>query len=255
MEHRSAVVVGGASGIGWATCRRLADDGWTVTVADLDGAAAVARADELGTPHRGAAADVTDEPSVGAALAGAGPLDLVVNSAGSSTLGRVEELDVAEFRRVVDVCLTGSFVVIKQAAAHLRDGGAVVTVASLNARQPGTGMAAYCAAKAGSVMLSQVAALELARRGIRVTTVSPGLVPTPLTAPALELPGIEDDYLANTPLGRSGTAEEVADAIVWVAAAPWVTGENIDINGGAHLMRYPDLHGHVVRAMGGEAAS
>ena len=75
-------------------------------------------------------------------------------------------------------------------------------------------------------------------------------VVTPLTAPAMEIPGIEEDYLANTPLGRSGTPEEIAEAAVYLARAAWVTGEVLDINGGAHLMRYPDLVGHVTRAFG-----
>ena len=129
-------------------------------------------------------------------------------------------------------------------------GGSVVSIASLHARQPGTGMAAYCSATAGLAMLTEVAALELAGRGVRVNAVSPGLVPTPLTAPALDIPGIEDDYLENTPLGRAGRPEEVADAVLFLARNGWVTGEVLDVNGGAHLKRYPDIHGHVVRAFG-----
>jgi hypothetical protein len=96
-------------------------------------------------------------------------------------------------------------------------------------------------------MLTQVAALELGARGIRVNAVSPGLVVTPLTAPALEIEGIEQDYIQNTPLGRSGTPEEVAEAVVFCSRAAWLTGEVLDLNGGAHLMRYPDLLGHVGR--------
>ena len=112
----------------------------------------------------------------------------------------------AEWRRVVDVCLTGGFLVIKHAGRVLGAGGSITSLTSLNARQPGGGLAAYCSAKAGLAMLTQVAALELGPRGIRVNAVSPGLVVTPLTAPALDIDGIEDDYLANTPLGRSGHA-------------------------------------------------
>ncbi|MET0837362.1 MAG: SDR family oxidoreductase [Marmoricola sp.] len=234
-----AVVFGGESGIGAATVTALREVGYDVHVADL-----------AGTPP----VDVTDEGAVQAFLEDvvetAGGLDLVVNSAGSSTLGLVTELAVEEFRRVVDVCLTGSFIVLKHAGRLVRDGGSVVSIASLNARQPGTGMAAYCSAKAGLAMLTEVAALELAGRGVRVNAVSPGLVPTPLTAPALEIPGVEDDYLENTPLGRAGTPEEVADAVLFLARNGWVTGEVLDVNGGAHLKRYPDIHGHVMRAFG-----
>ena len=252
---RSAVVVGGASGIGWATAQRLATDGWRLVVADIDTAAAEERARSLPggavETHRAAHVDVVDEASVEALLTSAGAdgtLQLVVNCAGVSTMGLVVEHDAAEWRRVVDVCLNGGFLVVKHAGQHLAEGGSVVSVASLNARQPGVGMGAYCAAKAGLVMLTEVAALELGPRGIRVNAVSPGLVPTPLTAPALDIPGIEDDYLENTPLGRSGSTEEVAEAIAYLADAHWVTGTNLDINGGAHLKRYPDIHGHVMRA-------
>jgi NAD(P)-dependent dehydrogenase (short-subunit alcohol dehydrogenase family) len=99
-------------------------------------------------------------------------------------------------------------------------------------------------------MLTVVAALELAPRRVRVNAISPGLVLTPLTAPAMDIPGIEDDYLANTPLGRAGLPEEVAAAAVYIAGAQWLTGEVLDLNGGAHLQRYPDIHGHVMRAFG-----
>jgi 3-oxoacyl-[acyl-carrier protein] reductase len=231
-----AVVIGGASGLGAATAVALAEEGWAVTVGDRD------------TGSGATPVDVTDEDSVAALLDSVDDLDLVVNCAGVSTLGLVTELDAAEFRRVVDTCLTGSFLVMKHAGQRVRSGGSIVSLSSLNARQPGTGMAAYCAAKAGLVMLTEVAALELAPKGIRVNAVSPGLVETPLTAPALEIPGIEDDYLDNTPLGRKGEPEEIAAAVVYLATAQWVTGETLDINGGAHLRRYPDLYAHVMKA-------
>ncbi len=239
---RVAVVIGGASGIGAAIARGLAADGCRVVVADLDPA------------HADVVVDVTDEASVEALLEGVlashGRLDVVVNSAGVSTLGLVTDLDAAEWRRVVDVCLTGAFLVLKHAGRRLGPGGSILSLSSLNARQPGAGLAPYCAAKAGLSMLTEVAALELAPQGIRVNAIAPGLVVTPLTAPAMDIPGIEEDYLANTPLGRAGTPEEIAQAPVYLAKAAWVTGEVLDINGGAHLMRYPDLVGHVTRAFG-----
>ncbi|MFA6299679.1 MAG: SDR family NAD(P)-dependent oxidoreductase [Nocardioides sp.] len=238
-QQRIAVVVGGASGIGAAIATALEADGCRVVVADL--------------PREGVqSVDVTDEASVEAlfasVLAEHGRVDVVVNSAGVSTLGLLSELDVAEFRRVVDVNLTGAFLVLKHAGRAVADGGAIISLTSLNARQPGTGMGAYCAAKAGLAMLTEVAALELAPRRVRVNAISPGLVLTPLTAPAMDIPGIEDDYLANTPLGRAGLPEEIAAAAVYIAGAQWLTGEVLDLNGGAHLQRYPDIHGHVMKA-------
>lgn len=255
MGLRSAVVVGGGSGIGAAVAATLAGDGYAVTVADRDADAARSVAAGLGEPHRGAHADVTDEATVAALLADAAAgdgLDVVVNCAGVSTIGLVTDLDVEEFRRVVDVDLTGGFVVLKHAGRLVRDGGSIVTITSLNSRQPAAGLGAYCAAKAGLAMLVQVAALELADRGVRVNAVSPGLVDTPLTAPAMEIPGIRDDYLSNTPLGRAGSPSDVAAAVRFVCSgdAAWLTGEVLDLNGGAHLRRYPDLLGHIRRAFG-----
>ncbi len=112
---------------------------------------------------------------------------------------------------------------------------------------PGIGDA-YCAAKAGLSMLTQVAALELAPRGIRVNAVAPGFVHTPLTEPATQIPGVVEEYLENTPLGRAGSPEDIADAVVFLCTAPWLTGEVLDLNGGAHMRRYPDILSHVMNA-------
>jgi 3-oxoacyl-[acyl-carrier protein] reductase len=244
---RNAVIVGGASGIGRAVAIALAADGCRVIVADrnTDGAHVVAA--ELGDPHTAATVEVTDEASVRELFAQAGAVDVVVNAAGFSGLGLITELPVEEFRSVVDVCLTGSFIVIKHAAPRLRDGGALVSISSLNGRQPAVAMSAYCAAKAGLSMLTQVAALELAPQGIRVNAVAPGFVHTPLTEPATHIPGVVEEYLENTPLGRAGTPEDSADAVVFLCKAPWLTGEVLDLNGGAHMKRYPDLLSHVTK--------
>ncbi len=250
MSIRTAVVVGGASGIGRAVAHALAAENYRVTVADRnsDGAARVRV--ELGDPHLCATVEVTDEESVQKLFAEAGPLDVVVNTAGFGGVGLITDLPVAEFRSVVDVCLTGAFLVIKHAAPQLHDGGALVSVSSLNGRQPAVAMSAYCAAKAGLSMLTQVAALELAPRGIRVNAAAPGFVQTPLTEPATLIPGLLDDYLDNTPLGRAGTPEDIAEAVLFLCSpkSSWLTGEVLDLNGGAHLKRYPDLYGHVMKA-------
>jgi len=244
MSSPVTVVIGGASGIGLATAQDLEKHGHTVVVADL------------APPEHGLPVDVADEASVAAlfdeVLARHGAFTGVVNCAGVSTLSPVVDHDAAEFRRVVDVCLTGAFLVLKHAGSRIADGGAMISLSSLNARQPGTGMAAYCSAKAGLVMLTQVTALELGHRGVRVNAVSPGLVVTPLTAPAMDIPGVRDSYLENTPLGRSGEPEEIAGLLRFLLSddARWITGENVDVNGGAHLQRYPDLHGLVMKAFG-----
>src|SRR5437899_2210261 len=179
-NQRSAVVIGGASGIGWATAQALAAQGDRVTIAD----GAQSRVAELGSPHTSAAVDVTDEDSVQRLFEQTGPVDVVVNTAGFSNVGLITDMPVDQFRDVIDVCLTGAFIVAKHAGRNLRTGGVLVSISSLNGRQAAAGMSAYCAAKAGLSMLTQVAALELGPRGIRVNAVAPGFVHTPLTDPA-----------------------------------------------------------------------
>jgi NAD(P)-dependent dehydrogenase (short-subunit alcohol dehydrogenase family) len=239
MSDRTAVVVGGASGIGRAVAHALAADNCRVTVADRNAEGARTVAAELGEPHTAATVEVTDEASVRALFEHGSALEVVVNTAGYSGVGLITDLAVEDFRSVIDVCLTGAFLVIKHAAPRLRDGGALVSLSSLNGRQPAAAMSAYCAAKAGLSMLTQVAALELAPRGIRVNT--------PLTEPATQIPGVLEEYLENTPLGRAGTPEDIAEAVMFLSKAPWLTGEVLDLNGGAHMKRYPDILGHVMK--------
>jgi 3-oxoacyl-[acyl-carrier protein] reductase len=246
---RKAVVIGGASGIGWATAQALAADGEIVTVADRNADGARSRAAELGERHSAVEVDVTDEQSVVRLFEQTGPVDVVVNCAGFSNVGMIVDMAVEDWRSVIDVCLTGSFIVAKHAGRSLGDGGVLVSITSLNARQPAAGMAAYCAAKAGLSMLTEVAALELGPRGIRVNAVAPGFVHTPLTEPAAAIPGVVEDYIDNTALGRAGRPEDIAEAVRYLCSpqSSWLTGEVLDINGGAHLKKYPDVMGHVMK--------
>jgi 3-oxoacyl-[acyl-carrier protein] reductase len=248
-NQRIAVVIGGASGIGWATAQALAAQGDRVIVADRNTEGAQARAAEMGEPHAAATVDVTDEDLVKRLFEQTGQVDVVVNCAGFSNVGLITDMPVDQFRDVIDVCLTGAFIVAKHAGRNLRPGGALVSISSLNGRQPAAGMSAYCAAKAGLSMLTQVAALELGPRGIRVNAVAPGFVHTPLTAPAAAVPGVVEEYLENTALGRAGTPEDIANAVLYLCSpgASWLTGEVLDLNGGAHLKRYPDILGHVMK--------
>lgn len=255
MTEQVAVIVGGASGIGWATAQTLAAQGARVTIADRNTDLARERAGELGDPHTWAEVEVTDEAAVAKlfddVVAREGGLHVVVNCAGFSGFGVITELDAEQFRSVIDVCLNGAFLVIKHAGRHLGEGGALVSLTSLNARQPAIGMSAYCSAKAGLSMLTQVAALELGPRGIRVNAVAPGFVHTPLTEGAAMVPGVVDEYVENTALGRPGTPQDIADAVAFLCSpqSSWLTGEILDLNGGAHLKRYPNIAEHLTRLM------
>jgi NAD(P)-dependent dehydrogenase (short-subunit alcohol dehydrogenase family) len=258
-EKSYAVIVGGASGIGATIARTMADHGHAVIVADRNVDAARELVAGLGAGgHDAADVDVSDEASVARLFESMaerpGRFEIAVNCAGITALGLVTELPVAKFRRVVDVCLSGAFLVIQHAGRHIADGGAIISLSSLNARQPAVGMSAYCSAKAGLSMLTQVAALELAPR-VRVNGVAPGLVRTPLTSGALGVAGVEDEYVENIPLGRPGTPAEIADAVMYLATAQWITGEVLDLNGGAHMMRYPNVHAHFAHAGQGNGPS
>lgn len=247
--RRTAVVIGGASGIGWASAQALATRGEQVTIADRNSDGARAKALELGDPHTGVEVDVTDEASVQQLFDTTGPVDVVVNCAGFSHIGLITDMAVEQFRDVVDVCLTGAFIVAKYAGRTLRPDGVLISISSLNARQPAAGMSAYCASKAGVSMLTEVAALEFGARGLRANAIAPGFVHTPLTEGVALVPGALEDYVDNTALGRSGAPEDIANAVLYLSspAASWLTGEVLDLNGGAHLKRYPDILGHVMK--------
>lgn len=248
---KSAVIISGASGIGWATAQLLSQEGATVLIADIDDLKAKERERQLGGPARARRVDVVDESSVQAlfdeARSELGSVDFVLNCAGANLPGLITELDATSWRRTIDLCLTGAFFVVKHAARVMSRGGSIASIASLNARQPAAGFAGYCSAKAGLVMLTEVAALELGERGIRVNAISPGLVETPLVEILTGQPRIQADYTDNTPLKRNGSPLDIAEAALYLAsdASSWVTGEVLNINGGAHLRRYPDVMKHM----------
>jgi 3-oxoacyl-[acyl-carrier protein] reductase len=248
---RVSVIVGGASGLGWATAQLLHAQGDAVVIADVAGDQARARADELGGSAAARQVEVREEASVRALFEGVreehGSVDAVVNCAGISRPGALVDISLDDWSATVDVCLTGSFLVLREAAKVMDEGGAIALIASLNGRQPGVAMGAYCAAKAGVLMLTEVAALELGPRKIRVNSVSPGFVPTPLTAGASLVPGLVEDFVENIPLGRAGDPDDVANAVAFLLSeqASWMTGASLDLNGGAHTQRYPNVLQHV----------
>jgi len=233
-DGKVAVVTGGASGIGAAIAERLAGEGASVVVGDVN-------TDDV-------RCDVTVEADVEALVATAverhGGLHLAVNCAGVGTFAPIVEHPVEEWDRVVDICLKGVFLSVKHEARAMRDGGAggaIVNIASINARQPGEGMAAYCSAKAAVEMLTRCAALELGSAGIRVNGIGPGLVDTPLTAYAKDMPVVGGAYLRNTPLGRTGQPGDIAAAACWLMSeeASWVSGDTLFVDGAALTREYP----------------
>lgn len=258
-DARVALVTGGVSGIGRACVERFLADGANVVVGDLNDVACAALEAEFGGRVAAQRCDVTVEADVESlstlAVTRFGRLDVAVANAGRGGFAIIDELAADEFRAIVDVCLSGVFLTMKHAARVMADGGAIVAISSLNGVQPSAGMSAYCAAKAGVIMLTQVAAMELGARGIRVNAVGPGLIETPATGTFFALPGIVEEFAENTTLGRHGSPDEVAGLVAWLASdeARFVSGSFHLIDGGASTKRYPDLPGAIARAMGAGA--
>jgi NAD(P)-dependent dehydrogenase (short-subunit alcohol dehydrogenase family) len=244
----AALVTGGGSGLGAAAAEALAAAGARVVAMDLNADAAAAVAARAGGAS--ATGDVADPAAVEAALdaaAALGPLRLVVNCAGvappARVVGKNGPHDLALFERVVRVNLIGTFNVMRLAAARMaaldpvgEDGerGLVVNTASIAAFEGQVGQCAYAASKAGVVGLTLPAARELARSGIRVVTIAPGLIQTPMMD---GLPPAAQEALRAMSLfpKRLGHAEEIARLVLAIAANPLLNGETIRADGALRL--------------------
>ncbi len=249
-DGRVALVTGGASGIGAAVARRVVAEGGRVALVDRNGAAAQATAASLGEHALALTADVSREAEVEAVVQAAverfGRLDVAVHAAGYGTSAEVVDMTLSQWQGVLDVDLTGVFLCTKHAARQMLrqgGGGAIVNISSTNGVQPGEGMAAYCVAKAGVVMFTQVAGMELAPHGVRVVGVGPGLTETPLTAPFLQSPTLRQPWIDNIPAGRAAQPEEIASLVLWLASdeAVYMSGETVFMDGGFRARAYPTL--------------
>jgi NAD(P)-dependent dehydrogenase (short-subunit alcohol dehydrogenase family) len=239
----TALVVGGSSGIGAACAEALAAAGWGTVVLDLkpaDGADAVAL-------------DVRDRDAVFAAVAELartkGELGTVVYAAGTARVKPILEVEPREWDLVLGVNLSGAFNVLQAAAPHIAKGGSFTAISSIDSRAPVPGLAPYCASKAGLEALVRSAALELGPAGVRCNAVLPGLVRTPLMEGQLARPGVEDAFLAQTPLRGIAAGGEVADVVAFLAspAARWITGASIPVDGGMSLTEHPKLDAQASR--------
>lgn len=239
-----AVITGGASGIGRATALRLLGDGWSVVIADLNaatGATVLAEAAAAGHGDRVefATCDVTDEEQVSAAVDTAvgrfGGLGCMINNAGvPGAFGAITEIAVEDWDYTLAVLLRGTFLGIKHAARALGAGGSIVNVASVAGLSGGAGPQAYSAAKAGVISLTKTTAVELAQRRIRVNAVAPGPVLTPLLGKQGRDQETLDLLRQAQPWPRPGRAEDIADAIGFLAGphSAFITGETITVDGG-----------------------
>jgi NAD(P)-dependent dehydrogenase (short-subunit alcohol dehydrogenase family) len=235
LEGKVVLVTGGASGIGAATAVRLTEQGAQVYALDVqDGI----RAAPSGV--RSVHCDVTQEEQVARAvelaLGEEGRVDVLVNAAGVVTKGdRIEDTDVSEWRRVIEVNLTGPYLCIKHVVPAMRSqgSGAIVNIASSSALQPSQlGTAAYTASKGGLVALTRQLVLELSPYGIRVNAIAPGPVATPLVAHHGD--AWRRAKARVIPIGDIGEPEDIADAVLFLASesARYVTGHVLSVDGG-----------------------
>lgn len=251
LDGKVAIVTGGASGIGKAIVEAFVAEGARVIVGDVDNDGIGSLIGQLGHNQvDGALVDVRDEPAVermvGQAFRRFGRLDIAVNNAGVGGFSPIQSYPLEDWNRVLGISLTGTFLCIKHEAARLigqGQGGSIINIASLNAIQPTEGFAAYCSAKAGVAMLTKVAALELGRHRVRVNAIGPGLIHTPATAGMTALPGLEDAFIHEAPIGRAGEPEDVAKLALYLASddSSLMTGQTLYIDGGASLKKYPEL--------------
>lgn len=235
-----AVVTGGASGIGAATVRRFVAEGASVVIADMNQQATEELATELGERTRPFTLDVTDFAAVESLMESAvesfGQLDIVFNNAGISSFGRVDEIDMEEWHRVIDVDLNAVFYGCRAALPHLRanGGGAIVNTASISGLFGDWGLPAYNAAKGAVMNLTRALAADHARDSIRVNAVCPGGVETAMTDSLAQSRRAQVHYERLVPMGRMGIADEIASAVTFLASddASYVTGHGLVVDGG-----------------------
>jgi 2-hydroxycyclohexanecarboxyl-CoA dehydrogenase len=245
---RVAVVTGGGSGMGRAICHHLARQGRKVAVLDINGDGADEVAKEVqneGGTALGARVDVSDRAAIDAALdevrTAFGPIAIMVTSAGIEGFEDFLDIDAAAWDRMIAVNLTGTFHCLQAAVPDMIEAGwgRIVTISSSSAQSGTRRMSHYVASKGGVIALTKALALDLAPKGITVNTIPPGVIDTPMMRRPIESGAMAsmDQVLARAPLGRAGTPDDIAVACAFLCSeeAGYITGQQINVNGGWYL--------------------
>jgi len=235
MRKRVALITGGGRGIGFACAKRLAAEDVACVLLDVREDLALEAARSLGPSHRGVAADVTDRAQVVDAFRKAGPVDVIVNSAGiSGPTAPAWELDPADVRRVMDVNYMGTFNVCAAGIPGMieRGWGRIVNIASIAGKEGNPNLSAYSASKGAVIALTKSLGKELATKGVLVNAIAPAVIETEMSR------GVSKetfDYMVSKiPMGRLGKPEEVAELVAWLASDKlgFSTAAVYDISGG-----------------------
>jgi len=233
VDDKVAIITGGAQGMGAADARMLVAEGAKVVIADILDEPGQTLADELGDAARYVHLDVSDEEqwqaAVEAAVTAFGKVNVLVNNAGIVQVAPLKSLDVDKWNRVLAVNLTGAMLGIKAVLGPMKDagGGSIINVSSIEGMRGASWVHSYVASKWGLRGLTKSAALELASDNIRVNSLHPGFIRTPMTK---HFP----DDMVGTPLGRPGKPEEVATFVVFLASdeSSFSTGSEFVVDGG-----------------------
>ena len=245
LEGKVAVVIGGASGLGLAAAQRFAAEGARVVVAGRRGETAESAGRSIGA--WGMACDVTDDGSIAALVSAVvqreGRIDIGVNCAGYAESVPIRDLSPDKLEPMVAVQFTGAVYAIRHLCNAMAEngGGSMLSLSSLTAQNPAKGQAAYAGSKAGLEYVTRIAALEYGPLGVRVNCIAAHLIETPMTADLFAMPLVVEAMRLQTPLGRMGTVEDIASALLFLASdeSSYISGETIRVDGAAHTQKLP----------------
>lgn len=246
LKDKIAVVLGASAegGCGWAIAEAFAKQGARVSVAARSMEGIQRLAERIGGIAIRCDASQPEDIARLAALTTErlGRPDIAVNCAGLPIMGDIATLPGAELQRSLDVNFIAMVHFIREMTARMNDNGSIILLSSFTSVRPQLPHFAYACAKAATDCLVRYAALEFGSRGIRINSILPGLIKTALTSGLIDVPGVVEAFAREVPLGRVGEIEDYADAALWLAGGAFVTGLNLEVNGGIQLTRLPQPH-------------